>query len=68
MNSDTPRTDAAIVEIDETAFVPSAFARQLERELNEAQASLKRWRKAASPVTENPKEDAFYEKCEAEVK
>lgn len=63
--SDTPRTDLKAEPT--TSFrgisevVSADFARQLERELNE-------WRKAASPVTDNPTEDAFYEKAEAAVK
>lgn len=34
------------------------------RKVAELRAELERWRRAASPVTENPKEDEFYRKAD----
>lgn len=36
--------------------------------ISELETQLDGWRKAASPVTHNPQEDAFYEKAEALTK
>ena len=36
MNTETPRTDAALIERQSTVAVDADFARQLERELNAA--------------------------------
>lgn len=45
-----------------------AFEDYATAKTKELQKQLEGWRKAASPVTDNPQEEAFYEKAEASLK